>query len=143
MTTLLVSVLLLLGSVRELPLSRSEQLASTLLIVAIGAVLYASAARSALGGSMFYALGFGSGPLVVLTTGLLAASTVLLWRYVRIIIVAELLAYTAQILPSANWFDYVIDPVLWIIAFVALPMQRSGRRARAGGDVSRISGAGV
>jgi hypothetical protein len=80
-------------------------------------------------GLYLFALGWGSfdpyewgwsfGPLFVASAGL---TGVLLWKQNRfgLVLLLAILAYNLRLLESANYWDYLLDPVYWVVSFTAL-----------------------
>lgn len=140
-TSIVICTLLLLSTWKLLPLSATEYRSGLWLVVVTGAILYSST----FGFWWFdaYSYGFDNRVWSVFAISGLSASTVWSWRYVPIIVAAVTATYSAQILPSSNWFDYVIDPALWVGAAASLVIQwrtrRVGVRERPGLQSVEIS----
>ena len=79
-----------------------------------------------------YSLGFGSGALLTV----LALATIVCWRYqpgAAVVILLGVLAFELSLLPSANLWDYLLDPALVLFAWgwaltIALRRLRSPQR---------------
>lgn len=125
-TSIVVCALLGVSALRPLPLVASEQLAGIAFILVTGTVLYGSA----FGFTWLdvYAFGFESRIWLIVALGLLTLSTIFLWSYIPVIVAAVSFSYAAQLLPSSNWFDYLIDPALWVGALIALAIQQRLKR---------------
>lgn len=97
-------------------------------LIASGVVLYASA----FGLTMFdaYRTGFSHTVPVVLSLAVIAWSAFKGWLWLPITMALVSIAHRLGALPSSNWWDYVMDPVLFVAAIVFLIIVAS-RRNRA------------
>lgn len=94
--------------------SRAEFMTGMALLALSGFALYASS----FGFSLFdlYSYGFDERIFTLLATPLWLFSIWKRWMWFAITIPLVAIAIRLQLLPSANWWDYAIDPVYWAVA---------------------------
>lgn len=91
-------------------------------VAVLGAVLY----FGAFGFTMFdpYRYGFTPAYLLALSLPALAWSLWKGWIWLPVVLALGLASYRLELMPSSNWWDYLIDPLLWISAVIYLAVSQ-------------------
>ncbi len=116
------------SSMKPIQSDESQKLIACSVIAAAGLGFYLTALG--LGAFDPYTLGFDPLPLAVVIALTCLVTIWIGWTVAALCLLAALIGYQLQVLPSHNLWDYVLDPLLWMFSLGYVSV-RIWRRYRA------------